>query len=178
MEKLNTKYLMILVATIFLGCHQNDKIDYCKMLERDQSFVNRDTTDMIRLEADRAMRHELIKNNFRQLIEYSRQNGFPEMGKLNVSGLDSCRNWAVFMTIFHIGQIEPNLFFEDETVSLIKNEIENGNLKSSSIFTSLREGFNGHEFCESRRDEIYSALDSWDIPIDELPSIRFKKCTN
>lgn len=98
------------------------------------------------------------------------------MGKLDVSGIDSCRNWAVFITCFHIGQIEPQLFFEKETIDVLTKEIKNGNLKSSSLLTSFREGFRSHEFCASQKELIENTLKSWDINMEELPEIRYKKC--
>jgi len=169
----------ILSVLIFLiiGC-QSKELDYCKMLELDQSHVNMDTTDRAKMEVDRTKRKELIKNNFKELIDYAKYNRFPEMGKLNVSGIDSCRNWAVFITCFHIGQIEPQLFFEDETIEVLTKEIKKGNLKSSSLFTSFREGFRNHEFCENQKDVIQSTLKNWEIKIDELPKVRYKNCTN
>ena len=144
--------ILLNLILIFLSCKNSDtdskiELDYCKMLELDQSYVNSDTTDRVKQNSDRLKRHNLIKNNFKDLIQYSSQNGFPEMGSLKATGIDSCRNWAVFITIFHIGQIEPKLLFEDETINVFKNEIENGNLKSSSIFSSIRDGFRDHEFC-------------------------------
>lgn len=171
------KTLGILSIGIFLivGCHSKE-LDYCKMLELDQSHINTDTTDMAKVEIDRKKRKELIKNNFKELIDYAKYNRFPEMGKLNVSGIDSCRNWAVFITCFHIGQIEPQLFFEDETIKVLTKEIENGNLNSSSLFTSFREGFRNHEFCESKKDIIQSTLEKWEIEVEKLPAIKYKDC--
>jgi hypothetical protein len=90
---------------LLAGC-KTAELDYCRMLELDQSHVNSDTTNMVKFEADRTKRIELIKDNFKELIEYSKNNRFPEMGKLDASGVDSCRNWAVFITCFHIGQLE------------------------------------------------------------------------
>lgn len=169
---------MIVLALKLQSCKNEAELDYCNMLALDQSYVNTDTSDMKKLKADKLKRKELIKNNFKELIEYSNRNRFPEMGKLNVTGLDSCRNWAVFITCFHIGQIEPQLFFEMQTVKVLTREIQKGNLKSSSLFTSLREGFKFHEFCESKKDVIHKTLETWKIQIDELPVIRFKSCSN
>ncbi len=169
--------IFAVVIILIIGC-QSKELDYCKMLELDQSYVNTDTTDMVKMEIDRRKRKELIKNNFHELIDYAKNNGFPEMGKLDVSGIDSCRNWAVFITCFHIGQIEPQLFFEDETIEVLTKEIEKGNLKSSSLFTSFREGFRSHEFCETQKDVIRRTLQNWQIEIEKLPEIRYKKCTN
>ena len=166
------------MTLLFIGCKDEIEIDFCKMFELDQSFVNTDTTNMDKYKSDRLKRKNLIKTNFKELIHYSSQNGFPEMGELSATGLDSCRNWAVFITLFHIGQIEPQLFFEDETVELFKSEIEKGNLHSASIFTSLREGFRGYEFCSSQEEHIYNALKSWKMEIEKLPKIKFKECPN
>lgn len=171
--------LGILSVVIFLiiGC-QSKELDYCKMLELDQSNVTVDTSDEVKMEADRTKRKELIKNNFKQLIDYAKHNRFPEMGELDVSGIDSCRNWAVFITCFHIGQIEPQLFFEDETIEVLTKEINKGNLKGSSLFTSFREGFRSHEFCDTQKEVIQNTLKKWGIKIDELPKIRYRSCTN
>ncbi|MCB9311011.1 MAG: hypothetical protein H6567_13215 [Lewinellaceae bacterium] len=168
--------ILSIVIFLLMGC-QSKELDYCKMLELDQSHVCMDTTDMIKFQAERTIRHELIKNNFKELIEYADKNRFPEMGKLDVSGIDSCRNWAVFITCFHIGQIEPQLFFEEKTIEVLTREIEKGNLESSSLFTSFREGFRNHEFCKSQEEIIQSTLEKWEININELPEVRYKKCS-
>ncbi len=169
--------ISIIVLLTLFGC-QSKELDYCKMLELDQSHVNTNTSDAIKVASDRNKRKELIKENFKDLIDYAKTNRFPEMGRLDASGIDSCRNWAVFITCFHIGQIEPQLFFEDETIKVLTREIQNGTLEGSSLFTSFREGFKNHEFCNSQKEVIYSALQNWQINIDELPEIRFRKCTN
>lgn len=164
------------LALFFLvGC-QKKELDFCQMLELDQSHVNYDRSDTIKMKNDRKIRKELIKNNFKDLIEYAKYNSFPEMGEFDVTGVDSCRNWAVFLTCFHIGQTAPHLYFEEETIEVLTREIEKGNLEGSSLFTSFREGFRSHEFCESQKDLIQNTLASWEINIDELPEIRYKKC--
>ncbi len=178
MQRIITSFgVLSFVTFLIIGC-QSKELDYCKMLELDQSHVNMDTTDRAQIEVDRRKRKELIKHNFKKLIEYSKHNRFPEMGKLDVTGIDSCRNWAVFITCYHIGQIEPQLFFEHETIEILTKEIENGNLESNSLFTSFREGFTNHEFCKSEKDLIESTLKTWKIEIEELPKIKYKKCLN
>ena len=173
----NTVLLFGLLLFILHSCQVNE-LDYCKMLELDQSYVNLDTSDRVKFEADRMKREELINKNFKDLIEYSKLNQFPEMGRLDVTGIDSCRNWAVFITCFHIGQIEPKLFFEDETIEVLTREIERGNLKGSALFTSFIEGFRNHQFCTNQKDMIYKTLKSWEINVEELPKIRFIDCTH
>ena len=126
-----TKYSLSLFAVFviaLLSCKNKKDIDFCHMLSLDQSHVNYDTSDMEQLEADRKIRKDLIKNNFKEIIDYSRNNQFPEMGELSATGLDSCRNWAVFITCFHIGQIAPHLYFEEGTVEVLTREMERGQL--------------------------------------------------
>jgi hypothetical protein len=153
-------------------------IDYCEMLALDQSYISSDRSDEEKFQSDRKARKAIFKENFNKIIEYSKINGFPEMGSLQTSGLDSCRNWAVMITLFHVGQSQPHLFFEKETKQLLEKEIEEGRLKSGSLFPPLREGFRNHEFCIQERQDIYSALKAWQIEIDDLPQIQFIDCSN
>jgi hypothetical protein len=148
------------------------------MLKRDQSYIHSNNSDSIQVELNWVRRKEIIKENFKQLIAYSEQNRFPEMGSLNNHGVDSCKNWAVFLTCFHIGQIEPQLFFEEETINILTREINKGNLQGSSLFSSLREGFKNHSFCKSEKEKILQTLKSWNINKDDLPPIRFIECNN
>ncbi len=98
------------------------------------------------------------------------------MGELSATGLDSCRNWAVFITCFHIGQIAPHLYFEEGTVEVLTREMGRGHLKSGKLFTSLREGFGNHEFCEDKRTFMLETLERWDFDVEGLPEIRFVEC--
>ena len=83
---------------------------------------------------------------------------------------------VIIITCFHIGQIAPHLFFEEGTVEILSREMERGHLKSGSLFTSLHEGFGGHEFCEDKREFMLETLERWDIDVGELPDLRFVDC--
>lgn len=170
--------ISIIIALPMINCNSNEpkEIDFCKMLKRDKSHVNRDTSDIDKYYADKQLRRSLIKENFRELVEYSNIYGLPEMGSLKATGLDSCRNWAVSITIFHIGQIDPILFFDEDAVDLFKREIENGNFKNKNLQYALREGFKNHELCEDRKGDILKALKLWKLNIEDLPKIKFKNC--
>ena len=80
--------LLLLLAIALLSCKNKKDIDFCQMLTLDQSHVNYDTSDMKKLEADRRIRMDLIKNNFKEIIDYSRNNQFPEMGELSATGME------------------------------------------------------------------------------------------
>jgi len=166
-----------IVTLIFWNCtnETNLKLDYCEMLELDQSFVENDGSEK-QIKSNHAKRKKGFKENFERIIQYSKYNGFPEMGSLQTSGVDSCRNWVVMITLFHVGQTQPKLFFENETKQLLEKEIMEGRLESGSLFPPLREGFKNHEFCLTRQDQIHNALIAWNLKIEDLPKIKFVDC--
>ena len=152
------------------------ELDFCKMLSLDQSNVFPDTINGIVVKPNSETRVKLFEQNFKQLIQYSEQNGFPELGPLKATGLDSCRRWAVVITLFHIGQSQPKLFFEKHNREVLQNEIENGRMSGGDLFAPLREGFNGHTFCIRDKDEMYAALKAWKLDSKKLPKITFVEC--
>lgn len=165
-----------ILILILIGC--NNELDYCQMLADDQSYVSKSTDSKEQRSANREKRHQLIKANFKQLIAHAESEGFPKIGSLNTSGLDSCRNWAVTMTLFHIGQIDPQLFFEDHTIDILSKEIKSGNLSNKSLVPPLREGFDNHRFCLNNKNSIREAVESWDLKLDDLPEMQFVECDN
>lgn len=90
-EKLTFIVLSILVI---IGCKEasSNEIDFCKMLELDQSYLPNEEITIDEATSNSQKREEIFKANFRQLIEYSQQNGFPDIGSLQTTGLDSCKN--------------------------------------------------------------------------------------
>lgn len=146
------------------------------MLELDQSYLPNEEITIDEATSNSQKREEIFKANFRQLIEYSQQNGFPDIGSLQTTGLDSCKNQAIVATLFHIGQSQPKLFFEKETIKLLEREIENGRLSKGSLSAPLREGFRRFEFCIEHKDKMYAALKSWQMDIGQVPSIKFVAC--
>lgn len=147
-----------------MACKNQTEIDFCTMLHLDQTLRNEE-------------RLEVFKENLYKITEYSKTNGFPEMGSLKATGLDSCRNWAVMITLFHVGQSQPKLFFEEEISDVFTSEINNGRLRSKSLFPPLREGFKNHSFCRRNKAKIYALLESWDQDMSQLPTIQFVDCT-
>lgn len=171
--------LSLIIFILLKNCTpiKSKELDYCKMLERDQSYVSFDTTaSKERILSANNKREQIFKENFNLIIQHSKINGFPEMGSLKTSGIDSCRNWVVFITLFHIGQSQPELFFEVETRQIIEKEIKEGRLESGALFAPLREGFLNFEFCKNQKDDIYEALDHWGLKATQLPTIKFTDC--
>ncbi|MEO1714936.1 MAG: hypothetical protein AAFU60_16515, partial [Bacteroidota bacterium] len=59
-----------MIGLASLACTSNrTDVDYCQMIEADQSFVNNDRSDMELFEADWAKRKAIIHANFDLLLE-------------------------------------------------------------------------------------------------------------
>ena len=117
------------------------------MLELYQSYGRNQGINRVEAKSNSKKRKEIFIGNFNQLTKYSKQNGFPEIGSMQTLGLDSCKNWVIVLTLFHIGHSQPKLFFKSEIIELFKKGIENGRLKNGSLSTALCEGFRNHKFC-------------------------------
>ena len=116
----------MLRIVVILGCKKAslNQIDFCKMLELDQSYVPNEETTMEEAMLNSQKREKIFKDNFKQLIEYSKQNGFPQIGSLKTTDLDSCKNWAIALTFFHVGQSQPKLFFEKKQPNCLKERLK------------------------------------------------------
>ena len=94
-----------------IACKEDPiKLDYCKMISEDQSYVNTDKSDMVKFKADKAERHKIFVNNFELIMRKTKQEGFPYVS-LNNYQKDSCKYSAVTMTMIHTAQSNPNVFF-------------------------------------------------------------------
>ncbi len=97
---------VLLVIVILIYSCSRDKVaelDYCNMLELDQSHIPQDWSDQDAVVKENNIRRDIFKNNFEKLMNYAKAKGFPEMGSLQSSGIDSCRNWTLVLTLFHVG---------------------------------------------------------------------------
>jgi len=167
-----------LLLIILCSCKDKgtNQIDFCEMLKLDQSYLDSDIGD-VEFKSNQIKRHNIFKSNFEELITYSKSQGFPEMGSVkNVTGIDSCRNWAVKMALFHVGQTQPHLLFQPHVIEVLTKEIKERRLKSSKLIGALWEGFGEFKFCISQKDLMYNALKNWGYEVSELPEILFVDC--
>lgn len=123
----------IVITALIASCNRK-VIDppYCEMYKTDQSHVNTDKSNIVQFNTDRNKRISLIEKNFDILIEYSKRFGFPKI-EPNLVVTDSCKYWAVTMTMIHTAQINPELFFSKKMVAFFNKELERGNLQRSLL---------------------------------------------
>lgn len=169
--------LIVLLVVCVIGCKPIEPIelDYCEMLKRDQSYVDRDEPDeKVRTENNRK-RGEIFIENFEALISLTKQDGFPEKGLLKTP-LDSCRIWAINMTLIHMVQEKPETFFSQEIVSLFDGELKKGNLEAEDLASPIRTSFMTNRFCSDLRDPIQKAIDVWGVGSKIFREPKFKEC--
>lgn len=172
----NLKILLFL-GLWFISCKPAEPIvlDYCAMLETDQSYVDHDEKDeTVRAENSRK-RDEIFKENFVSMIELTKQDGFPDIST-NETPQDSCRWWAVTMTLIHMAQAEPEVFFDEKTVSLFKNELQKGNVESENLAPPFRVSFMTNTFCNDLKEPIQEAMIAWGVESRINAEPKFKDC--
>lgn len=170
---------MLYIGFFLLGliaCHEQSIIlDYCKMLSEDQSYVNTDKTEMVKFKADKEERHKIFKRNFELIIKKTNKEGFPYVS-LNNSSIDSCKFWAVSMTMIHTAQSDPDVFFSKKYADLFKRELDKGNLEKRlleqpSIITAKT-----IDLCDELKPDIDYAIKLWGIKSDIFDEANFINC--
>lgn len=150
-------------------------LDYCQMIQDDQSYVNQDKSDMEKFESDKAKRAVLFAKNFDMLMAKTVADGFPRIHENGVTD-DSCMKRAVQATMIHTAQSDPELFFGSYVATLFNKEIGKGNLdrevlRRSSIITART-----IDLCKSLKPQIEIALRLWSLDPSIFQSARFVDC--
>lgn len=156
------KIFTVLLLGFFLihcGLKKSIKLDYCKMLEEDQSHVNNDKSNMEQYRKDSNLRDAIFYKNFQSIIELTLEEGFPDVNMTK----DSCLNSAVYMTMIHTAQSNPKLFFSNEIVALFKEELKNESLDKQLLNTSTLMGYLSNETEEEIKLMIDVAIKTWNI---------------
>ncbi|MCC6722976.1 MAG: hypothetical protein IT258_00605 [Saprospiraceae bacterium] len=174
------KYLQLIIGILIIGivsCERikPNKIDYCKMLTKDQSHVNHVDTDTSVMNENNRIRQQIFLENYVQLIQSTKEEGFPNISEDNLPQ-DSCKYWAVTATLIHMAQAKPEIFFSEETISLFKKEMDAGHLKSEDLVPAFRISFTTNEFCDSLQETINKALQTWKMEPFLNSQPKFKKC--
>jgi hypothetical protein len=92
--------LILLITFSHILLAQKAKLDFCKMLQEDQShFCDDDSTHEDSCKKESEIRMEIFKKNFRAIIAYTKQNGFPNKKKCNG---DTCVYDLTLITFIHI----------------------------------------------------------------------------
>ena len=176
MNQIGGKILIIGLLCVVISCNEAPiKLDYCKMISEDQSYVNTDKSDMLKFRADKVERHKIFKKNFDLIIQKTKQEGFPFIS-LNNYQKDSCKYWAVSMTMIHTAQSNPKVFFSKKYVDLFKLEMDKGNiekklLEKSSIITART-----IDLCPELKPKVEYATKKWEIDSDIFEEANFIRC--
>lgn len=157
------KCSLVLFLLVFFACGKKIvDLPYCEMHEHDQSYVNTDKSDLQKYENDRSNRLKLIENNFELLINYSKRNGFPFV-EPNLSVLDSCKYWAVTMTMLHTAQTRPEHFFSKKMSIFFKKEIDKGFLPKDLLEKCLILTTKTTTLSKDEQLDLASAAKLWSI---------------
>jgi len=158
------------------GCkYEPVVLDYCKMISDDQTFVNTDKSDMVKFNADRKKRHKIFKKNFDLIMKKTKQDGFPYVS-LNNYSQDSCKYWAVSMTMIHTAQSNPKLFFSKDYVDLFKTEMNKGNIEKKLLIQSSQITAKTIDLCNNLKPKIKYALDKWELDSMLFDEANFIEC--
>lgn len=168
---------IILICLISLSYCKVDpiKLDYCTMMSEDQSFINYDMSNMVKFNEDKIKREQLFKKNFDLLMLKTKQDGFPNV-TVNDFMLDSCKYWAVSMTMIHTAQTNPELFFSNRTANLFKREMDKGNLRKAILEESCVFVASTNDLCNQLSDDIRVACDLWEVDHSIFENTVFVKC--
>jgi hypothetical protein len=173
------KYLVLSIALIlcgFLSCNNEPiSLNYCKMIEEDQSFVNTDKTDMNQFNLDKIERHKLFKKNFELLMMKTKQDGFPKVS-LNNFKQDSCKYFAITMTMIHTAQSNPNVFFSEKYANLFKREMDKGNIEKKLLTQSATITAKTIDLCKDIKPDIKFAVELWGIDFSIFNEANFIDC--
>lgn len=167
--------LLNLVVMCMSGCGTKtaSPLDYCTMLKKDQDNINLDKSDP-NYEDDRTNRINDIKKNFEELISYSRINGFPYV-EINMAGSDSCKFWAITMTMIHAAQTQSEYFFSPKMAVYFQKEIDNGHLNYELIEQCI-EAAQISKICRTQRKSIHNAMTIWGMDTTTLNEFNFIEC--
>ncbi|HMR86644.1 MAG TPA: hypothetical protein PKD51_00745 [Saprospiraceae bacterium] len=174
------KYLIIIsfsIIAVCWSCKLNKKVDldYCNMLEKDQSHMNEGVTDPDKRKENTSLRNKGFEENFQQILELTKQQGFPNVSFEDLPK-DSCKYWAVTATLIHMAQTKPEVFFSEEITTLFKEEINKGNLDSDDLTPAYRISFTSNKFCQNLEASINHAIQTLGMETYLNGSPTFKKC--
>jgi len=169
--------ILPLMSLILFHCkNQKIELDFCKIVELDQSFVSKDKSNMAKFESDRRNRRKLFKKNFEELIVLAKGSGFPNADLIN-EPKDTCISYAITLTLIHIAQSKPDLLFNKETIDLLGKELENGNLNSRDLAPAYQMSIMTTEFCNALKDKIEYASEVWGFDKKLIGKAKFKNCS-
>ncbi len=108
-------------------------------------------------------------------MDKTRQDGFPFVSIENYQR-DSCKYWAVSMTMIHTAQSNPEVFFSKKYTEIFKSELDKGNIERKLLEQSCIITAKTNELCEELQSNIKYATDLWEIEYSIFDEAKFIKC--
>ncbi len=168
--------ITIVVLLEMVACDNKTlPLDYCRMIAADQSFVNTNKGNRQAFESDREKRALLIKNNFDLLMEKTRRDGFPSVSASS-QRIDSCKYWAVTMTMIHAAQSAPEVFFSKKYASIFNEELQKGNMERSLLQKASMITAKTIELCDDIKPTIEAATQLWEVDFSIFNEATFVNC--
>lgn len=160
MKKTYYLFPILLLTFLFFFCGKPiEKIDFCKMLNRDQSHISTNKSDKNH-HKEKAIRINILNENFDLLIQYIKQNGLP---KIEDYIQDSCLDEALQITLIHTAQINQKGFFNRENVLLLKDQIKEGKLDKELLKRAIIVMLVTSKVCNQYQNDILYAIETWDL---------------
>lgn len=171
-----SQLFFVFLLLLQLSCSEEKIVlDYCTMIAEDQLHVNQDKSDMDRFNADRKKRHKIFEKNFDLLMQKTRQDGFPFVS-LQTYAADSCKYWAVTMTMLHTAQSDPAKFFSKKYARIFQAELNKGNIEKSLLEKSCTLTANTIALCEDLKPDIRRSVEMWGVDFAVFEVADFVKC--
>ena len=158
------KNILLIVILMFISFEKQVELDYCKMLEEDQSFLDNSEE-----------RNKIFEKNFNQILEKTRKEGFPTVS-FKDSKTDSCKYWSVTATLIHIVQSKPELLFDQEVIELFKKEMDKGNMDNDLLIPAFKISSKTREFCDTLKSKIEYSTNLWGLNSSLIKEIKYKEC--
>lgn len=133
-------FALFIFAFINLKCNlgKNNNciaLDYCKILDDDQKYVNWDKTSKTYY-SDKKKRHSIFKRNFYLILNFAKNCDLPEL-KLENALSGNCEYTAVDMTLIHIAQSDIKLFFKKGNKKILKDQLTKGRLPKEMLTIAI-----------------------------------------
>ena len=167
--------ILVCICTFHsFSCNLKYRIDYCEILEKDQSnlFSQERTQEENAIALEK--RKQIFLENFDVIIKEVMRKGFPHLNEESKK-LDSCIYDAILATLIHISQTRPDLFYSPEITDLFLKEIQANRLTTDLLYTPVKMGaFN--TVCDTLKTRIETAIKLWGVKEELLQNFKYKNC--
>jgi hypothetical protein len=164
--------LFILVTVI--NCNVNRNVDFCKILETDQSNLYSPEVSDEENKLAHSRRKQIFLQNFDILLLGFEKDKIPKIDEKNYLN-DTCQHSAILATFIHISQTRPDLFYTEANIKLFKDQIESKRLDSEILYTAIKIGSH-NKTCDKLSVQIEKAIRIWGLDERLYKGFKFIKC--